>query len=167
MKVYSFATPSIISENIAEKCRDHRFITSIILNTDIVSRIGVQSLQRFGLTTANTDQNSLCPAGKILWIVPTKKEENRRQLATVLCSTFSILWPLSKFGIKITSEKEVYGKDSWKIRDVKQVPTNQFSTIIVDGFESLYAHFPHRYAWALGLNRQLKIIKDTQNPSNN
>eukprot|EP01083_Nonionella_stella_P246731 856236_1 len=42
MKVYSFATPSIVSHNIAEKCRDRSdlCITSVILNTDIVSRIG-------------------------------------------------------------------------------------------------------------------------------
>ncbi|ETO24274.1 hypothetical protein RFI_12883, partial [Reticulomyxa filosa] len=45
MTVYAFASPCVISDNVAEECND--FIRTIVLGTDIVTRLTAESVRKY------------------------------------------------------------------------------------------------------------------------
>eukprot|EP00485_Elphidium_margaritaceum_P009237 CAMPEP_0202692174 /NCGR_PEP_ID=MMETSP1385-20130828/6622_1 /ASSEMBLY_ACC=CAM_ASM_000861 /TAXON_ID=933848 /ORGANISM="Elphidium margaritaceum" /LENGTH=388 /DNA_ID=CAMNT_0049347661 /DNA_START=90 /DNA_END=1252 /DNA_ORIENTATION=- len=142
MKVYSFATPSVISPNLANLSLD--LITSVILNTDVVSRIGIAPLDRckeqLDARTKGADaqlkqlqDDKLLPAGRILWYLPVSKKERSSSLPDVLKSMF---WDYDD-----EAKKGKYSEPEWELCDVTE-HRSIFAEFIYDGYESIYAHLP-------------------------
>eukprot|EP01084_Bolivina_argentea_P057507 105079_1 len=166
MLVYSFATPSVVSKNIAESELALKHIKSIILNTDVVSRIGAEQLKeyyrrievmrQYNVSCVDGEDKEMAkffarrnclkdcpypdrccfPVGEIYWFLPHDLQKGKGGYGW---DKFKAMWDTAR-----------YQRKEWQLCDIS-ANREIFGELLFDGFESVYAHQPYRYAWALGI----------------
>jgi len=171
LKVYAFATPSVVSKNIASMALVQKYVTSIILNTDVVSRIGVESLNQYYrrvqyireygqevikeqdlvrfLAARPAEEETpyaarkqlLVPNGNVLWFLP---KNNKNKGGFSVTHLLQIIWNCVK------GDNDEYDAHQWNLCDGAE-HRSIYNELLFDGWEGIYAHFPFRYAWALGI----------------
>eukprot|EP01083_Nonionella_stella_P042016 113660_1 len=147
LTVYAFGPPPIVSQNIGESELAQKHIKSILLNTDIVTRMGAQQLkkyQRSFSTSSAIDASSfdcLLPAGQIYWFIP---KDLKQAKSGYNLKAFVGMWDTAR-----------YQMEQWKVCDMSS-NRDVYDELSFDGFESVYAHHVYRYAWAVGIDISLK-----------